>query len=356
MSEQSTPESARPTPAPLGFAVIGAGVIADVIADAIADVDDAQLRLVVARNPQTGPALAEKHAARWSADLLGWASGPDADDIDVAVVATPSGAHADPAVAALEAGKHVLIEKPLEITLEAADRIIAAERRSGRVVGVISQHRFDHASRQVFEAIRSGQLGRLTSASASCAWWRPQAYYDSAAWRGTKAVDGGGAAMNQGIHVIDLMLAMMGDPVEVSAYTALLAHERIDVEDIAVAVVRFGGGALGTIHVTTAAYPGVDTGLRIYGDRGSAVIADDELVFMQTADSDDDIHIVDSHARPLGYAHRLQIADMARAVRAHQSGDRTARPAVGTREARQALELILGMYESAQSGRPVALG
>lgn len=376
MSEQPESESSRPERRrePLGFAIAGAGVIAGVIADTIAAADDAQLRLVVARNPQTGPTLAAEHAARWTDDLLGWATAPDADDIDVVVIATPSGTHAEPAVAALEADKHVLVEKPLEITLEAADRIVAAERRSGHLVGVISQHRFDRSSQQVHEAVRSGRLGRLTSASASCAWWRGQAYYDSGAWRGTKAVDGGGAAMNQGVHVIDLLLAMMGDPVEVFAYTGLLAHERIDVEDIAVAVVRFASGALGTIHVTTAAYPGVESGLRIYGDRGSAVIVDDELVFHYEADPSLDVHAATSgaashgasqvtgagiaagHAGALGHAHRLQIEDMVRAVRAYQSGDHTARPLVGTREARQALELILGMYESAQTGRPVAMG
>ena len=123
-----------------------------------------------------------------------------------------------------------------------ARRIIAAERESGRRVAVISQHRFDRSAQRVFAAIRSGGLGTVTSVIASCAWWRGQSYYDSAAWRGTWELDGGGAAMNQAIHVIDLMVFLLGRPTEVFAYTGLLAHQRIEVEDTAVAVVRFREG------------------------------------------------------------------------------------------------------------------
>src|ERR1019366_3598192 len=118
---------------------------------------------------------------------------------------------------------------------------------------------------------------------ASCAWWRPQAYYDSGAWRGTRELDGGGATMNQAIHMVDLLLAFMGEPVEVYARTGLLAHQGIEVEDTAVATVEFASGALGLVHATTAAYPGVESSLRVYGDQGSVVIVDDELVYLHTA-------------------------------------------------------------------------
>ena len=125
-----------------------------------------------------------------------------------------------------------------------------------------------------------GNLGRITSAIASHAWWRGQSYYDSGDWRGTWAMDGGGATMNQTVHTIDLMVSILGVPVEVFAYTACLAHERIEVEDTAVAVVKFDSGALGIIHATTAAYPGLDASLRIFGSKGSAVISDDELIYL----------------------------------------------------------------------------
>jgi UDP-N-acetyl-2-amino-2-deoxyglucuronate dehydrogenase len=139
-----------------------------------------------------------------------------------------------------------MIEKPIDISLDAADRIIAAERASGAKVAVVSQHRFDRSTEEVVAAIQAGDLGRLTSGIASTAWWRGQSYYDSGRWRGTWAMDGGGAIMNQTIHTIDLLVAMMGVPTEVFAYAASLAHERIEVEDTAVAVVRFASGALGS--------------------------------------------------------------------------------------------------------------
>ena len=165
-------------------------------------------------------------------------------------------------------------------SLEAADRIVAAEETSRKIVAVISQHRFDKSTEKVTQAVRDGNLGRITSAIVSHAWWRGQSYYDSGDWRGTWAMDGGGATMNQTVHTIDLMVAILGVPVEVFAYTACLAHERIEVEDTAVAVVKFDSGALGIIHATTAAYPGLDASLRIFGSKGSAVISDDELMYL----------------------------------------------------------------------------
>ena len=188
--------------------------------------------------------------------------------------------HADGAVAALDAGKHVVVEKPIDITLAAADRIIDAEKRSGKTVAVISQHRFDRSTEKVLQAVRDGNLGPITSAIASHAWWRGQSYYDSGDWRGTWALDGGGAIMNQTVHTINLMITTLGTPVEVFAYTGCLAHERIEVEDTAVAVVKFASGALGTIHGTTAAYPGLDASLRVFGAKGSAVISNDELTYL----------------------------------------------------------------------------
>ena len=167
-------------------------------------------------------------------------------DIDVVSVCTPTGRHGEVAIEALEAGKHVIIEKPAETTVAKTDEIIAAQRRAGTQVAVISQHRFDPATEVAVAAIGNGELGRLTSGIASIDWWRGQTYYDSGDWRGTWELDGGGALMNQGVHTVDLLVATMGRPVEVFAYTGTLAHERIEVEDVAVGVVRFAeDGAIG---------------------------------------------------------------------------------------------------------------
>jgi UDP-N-acetyl-2-amino-2-deoxyglucuronate dehydrogenase len=346
------------------FAVIGAGAIGDVHAQAIRSLPDrAALSLVVSTREATARRMAEAHGAGgYSTDYDAVLADPN---IDAVSICTPSGSHADQAVAALQAGKHVMIEKPMAISLEAADRILAAERASGRKVAVVSQHRFDGSTEKVIAAIQAGDLGSLTSGIASTAWWRGQSYYDAGRWRGTWAMDGGGAIMNQTIHTIDLLVAMMGVPTEVFAYTACLAHERVEVEDTAVAVIRFGSGALGIIHGTTAAYPGLDGSVRVFGTKGSAVISDDELVYFHrnagqapelqmpvpaagtNQVTDADALTVEQHR--LGAAHVAQFADFVDAIRS----DRPVR--VGTREARAVLAVVLSLYASAASGQPVRI-
>jgi predicted dehydrogenase len=202
------------------------------------------------------------------------------DGVDLVAICTPSGLHADDAEVALAAGKHVLVEKPLDASLPRAKRfasLAAQAERRGIVVSVVSQHRFDPASVAVAEAVAQSRLGRLTSAVGSVPWWRTQEYYDSADWRGTWALDGGGAVMNQGVHMVDLLLWLLGTPAEVSAYTDRLTHQGIEVEDVAVAALRFESGALAVLHATTAAYPETGMRLAIHGTAGSAVIHDDQL-------------------------------------------------------------------------------
>jgi predicted dehydrogenase len=351
----------------LRFAVIGAGMIAAVHADALTVLGagcGAELRVIADVVAAQAAELAGKYGAEHTADVNSALTRPD---IDAVVIATPSGAHAELAIAALRAGKHVLIEKPLDVTLDAADAVIAAEQASGRTVAVVSQHRFDRSTEKVTSAVNAGQLGALTSANASCAWWRGQSYYDSAGWRGTWALDGGGATLNQAVHTVDLMLAVMGPAVEVSAYTARLAHERIEVEDTAVAAVRFASGALGTVHATTAAYPGLDASLRVFGTRGSAVIAGDELTFLHTSTGPateiamsgsgpepDHNQVTEAdrllpEERDLGPAHRAQLRDFIASVTQGRP------PRVSTASAREALALVLALYESANTGRPVRL-
>jgi predicted dehydrogenase len=327
---------------------------------ALADV--AELAVIVDIDPAKAEQLAARYGAGGYASDLAEVLGRH--DIDAVSICTPSGLHAEGAVAALDAGKHVVLEKPLDVSLAAADRIIDAEKRSGRTVAVISQHRFDKSTEKVLAAVQAGNLGTITSAIASHAWWRGQTYYDSGDWRGTWAMDGGGATMNQTVHTINLLTTIVGTPVEVFAYTACLAHQRIEVEDTAVAVVKFASGALGIIHGTTAAYPGLDASLRIFGSKGSAVISNDELVFvhenagdaaeiamseMTGANQVTDEDKLEPADLQLGGAHRRQLADFIEAV------NTGAAPRVGTAEARTSLSVILAMYESAASGRPVRL-
>ena len=293
------------------------------------------------------------------------------------VVCTPTGTHGQLAIEALQADKDVIIEKPAEITVERTDEIIAAQQASGRLVTVISQHRFDPATEVTVDAIAAGELGRLTSGIASIDWWRGQSYYDSGDWRGTWELDGGGALMNQGVHTIDLLVATMGRPVEVFAYTGTLAHERIEVEDVAVGVVRFASGALGVLHATTAAYPGMSARLQVHGDKGSVIIDSDVLSFIHRTPTDrrpppsgptgsrTTTPSTRSRSSPRPRARRLsagadpgQLGSVAHRRQyenflAALDGDEELRVDLQTN--RQAIAIITGVYESARTGRPVRL-
>jgi len=274
----------------IDVAVVGAGIIGHNHAAAV--LRHPRLRLAAVIDPvrSAREKLAEKFAHDWGADppeeydtlTEALVAGP----VGLVAVCTPTGLHADVAEEALAAGRHVLIEKPVDVSLPRARRLAAlateAEAR-GVLSTVVSQHRFDPASVAVARAVREGRLGRLTSAVASVAWWRAQSYYDSAAWRGTWALDGGGALMNQGVHTVDLLAWLLGRPVEVYAHTGRLAHDSIEVEDVAVATVRFDSGALAVLHATTAAYPGLSVRLQVHGSAGSAVLHDDQLEYFHVA-------------------------------------------------------------------------
>lgn len=355
------------------FGILGCGVIGPHHAQAIAGLaDDAELVAVADRHPERAAKLARQYdvAAYTSLDEL-----LRQRDLDAVCICTPSGEHVANAVAVLQAGKHVVVEKPVDVTLEAIDRLRAARRSSAQKVAVISQHRFDISTQIVHAAVAQGQLGRLTVGTAQVRWWRAQSYYDSGAWRGTWELDGGGALMNQSIHTIDLLQWLMGPVVEVSAYTGLLAHQRIEVEDTAVAVVRFASGALGVIEGTTAAYPGLTARLEVHGDQGSAIIDNDALVYFHSAASggaevaygaagggNQAAERLKQYAAAegapagatagadpsqLSMAHREQIRDFIAAIR----DDRE--PLVNIEEGRKPVAIILAIYESARTSRPV---
>lgn len=352
------------------FAVIGCGVIGKHHAAAIGQLGQrAELVLAVDEVAEAAQKLAADYDAEPMTSVDEALARPD---IDAVAVCTPSGQHADVAVAALDAGKHVVVEKPLDVTVTAADRVRAAQERAGRAVTVISQHRFDPASRLVHQAIRDGRFGRISSGSASVIWWRSQGYYDSGDWRGTWSLDGGGALMNQGIHTIDLLVWMLGEPVEVFAWTGCLAHERIEVEDTAAATVRFAGGALGVIHGTTAAYPGLTARLGVYGDRGSAVIDRDRLEYFHAAGADSanpaygaagdgnqaaEVLRADSGDTPgagsdpaaLSDAHTDQYRDFLDAIEQGRP------PLVTVADATRTLAVVCAIYESARTGKPVSV-
>ncbi len=284
-------------------------------------------------------------------------------DVDVVIVSTPSGAHMDSAVAAAAAGKHVVVEKPLEITTERCDHIIEACNRHRVKLCTIFPSRFADANQTLKAAVDAGRFGRLTLGETTCKWWRTQAYYDQGGWRGTKALDGGGALMNQAIHNVDLLLWMMGRATHVVGFTALLAHERIEVEDTAVACIRFASGALGVLQATTSVYPGLPKTIAIHGDKGSAVVEQEDVLKWEfAAEAPEDRGIRERFAQKTGASggssdpsaisyeyHRRQLADFVKAI---ETGGT---PLVDGREGRRAVEVILAVYRSAETGKIVEL-
>lgn len=380
---------------PLTFALVGCGAIAPTHAKAIAALPGSAL---LTHCCDENAALAESFASKFGGLKIATFDALLADPaVDVITFCTPSGLHASLGVRALEAGKHVVIEKPMEITTAACDLLIAAQRASGRKLAIISQHRFDPSSQLVNATLGRGELGKLVLAEARVPWHRSQEYYDSGAWRGTWALDGGGCLMNQGIHTVDLLLWLAGPVKTVFAQMRTAAHERIEVEDVVTATLTFTNGAVGNLMATTSAYPGFPAYIGLHGTEGSAIIEGDELKLLAikgretvhghaatahalqvatggtrsaTANAAATVASSLTQAAPVapapdaaapapasptvstwawGDAHRDQFADFIRAVRTDGT------PLVDGPAGRAAVQLINAVYESARTGRVVTL-
>jgi predicted dehydrogenase len=350
----------------LRFGIIGCGVIGRIHAEAISSLPDAQLVAVADVIPKRAHELAEKFHVTPYGDFQEMLAH---EELDVVDICTPSGLHREHACQVMRSGRHVIVEKPMEISRAAIEEMLRVQQETGVKLAVISQHRFDPVTRQVHDLVEEQAFGRLVQGLAIIPWWRSQAYYDSGAWRGTWELDGGGVLMNQSIHSIDLLQWLMGPVRSVFAYTDTLVH-RMETEDVAVAVLRFANGALGTIAATTGAYPGVSTRIEIYGDKGSAVIEDDQLSYLHLARDDReevgpygggapgkraqrtenaDTSAAQDPAALAIRSHALQIEDMIRAIR--EDGT----PLLDGHAAKHPVEIILAIYESARTHKEVTL-
>jgi predicted dehydrogenase len=343
-----------------GFGIIGCGMISNFHAKAIADVKGAKLVACYDAFPAAADRLAQATGCQAYHDLEAMLANPK---VTIVTIGTPSGAHLEPAVAAARAGKHVIVEKPLEITLKRCDQIIQACDKAGVKLSAIFPSRFHESSIEMRRAIEEGRFGRLTLGDAFVKWFRPQSYYDSGAWRGTWELDGGGALMNQAIHSVDLLTWLMGPVSEITAVTGTLAHERIAVEDCAVATLRFANGALGVVEASTAAYPGYLKRIEISGSQGSAVMEEEDIVkwdFAKRGRRDAAIHkrMQKSHSTGGGasdpaaighHGHAQQFRDVCDAI------DRNRKPAIDGHEGRRSVEIILGIYKAAETGKTVCL-
>ncbi len=356
---------------PIKVAIVGCGSIGRTHAAVVLEQPELELTALVDPIPEARAALTDWLAGRAAPAEFG-SIGEALAAADLFVLATPSGLHISGALGVLAAGKHVVIEKPLDVDLHRAQEIEAAAvaaAENGQLATVISQHRFDPASQAVADAVVGQKFGRITSAIASIAWWRAQSYYDSGDWRGTWAMDGGGALMNQGVHTVDLLLWYLGKPVQITAHTGLLAHQDIEVEDTAAAVISFESGALAVLHATTAAYPGLSASIQVMGSHGSARIDTDRLVYFhaaaeqsedarmgvqgdwdQSADviagyADEPLVVADPTVYPLG--HSRQYRDIIAALAAGTQ------PGVTVSDAVRALACVRAVYLSATLGQSV---
>ena len=344
----------------LGVGIIGCGMISRFHAKAIAEIRGAKLVACFDNFADAATRFGAEANCRAYDKLPAMLAD---SDVDVVTICTPSGAHLEPAVAAATAGKHVIVEKPLEITLKRCDKIIAECQRNKVKLATILPSRFHDASVEMKRAVDAGRFGRLTMGDAYVKWFRTQQYYDSGAWRGTWQLDGGGALMNQAIHSVDLLTWLMGPVSEIRSFTATLAHERIEVEDTAIAALKFASGALGTIEASTAAYPGYLKRIEIHGSTGSAVIEEEDLKawdFEKKDRRDAAIRrrMVErksggggaSDPSAIGHqAHAKQFRDFFGAI----LEDRP--PLVDGPEGRRSVEIILGIYKAAETGTTVRL-
>jgi UDP-N-acetyl-2-amino-2-deoxyglucuronate dehydrogenase len=338
------------------FALIGAGNVAKIHAAAINAIANSQLTVVCSRGQARGEELAQQNGAVWVQD---YHEAVNRNDVDAVIICTPSGTHGEIAEAAAHAGKHLLVEKPLEITLPRIDAMLKIADQYGIRLGCVFQSRMREGVQAAKVAIDAGRLGKLIAANAFVPWSRSAAYYQDS-WRGTWELDGGGALMNQSIHSIDLLQWLAGDVASVYAHAEALVHS-IQAEDTATALLRFANGAQGVIQGMTSLYHGQMARIEIYGSKGSIVLEDGRVILWKLADATDEeaerLTGLDtwkgsgaSDPTSIGfYLHQQQIEQFIAALQ-----DKNA-PFISGADGRKAVEIVRAIYHSARHQQPVTL-
>jgi predicted dehydrogenase len=340
----------------LRFGIVGTGVIAAFHAKAIAAASGGRLVGVSSRTLSTAQEFARQHGASFVArdaqELVASAQ------IDAICITTPSALHRAPALAAIRAGKHLMIEKPIDSSVAGTDEILREAERAGVRVGSILQARFGRGSQAMKQAIDAGRFGRLAVCSAYVKWNRSPEYYTG--WKGKLAEDGGGALINQAIHAVDLLQWFAGMPEEVFGWMTRRVHTGIESEDTCCATLRFASGALGSIEASTAVWPGWSRRIEICGESGSAVLEDDDISrweFRDARPEDDALRQMrESGAMGSGASSPTAIGfeGHLRQIQDFIDGIRERRPfAIEGAEARKAVALVTAIYESATRGTVV---
>ena len=337
------------------FGIIGCGNIGPYHAEGIRNSPGAELVAVSDSSEPKAKELGEKNKVDWYKDYKEMLKRKDIDAISIGI---PSGLHMQVAIDALEAGKHVISEKPLEVTLEKIDKMIAASKISGKHLAGILQSRFYENAKRIKADVDSGRFGKLILGDMYNKWFRSVDYYKSAGWRATWELDGGGALMNQAVHGVDLLLYYMGEVASVNAYCETLARN-IQVEDTAVAILKFKNGALGVLEAATSIYPGSSRKIEIRGTKGTAVLSDNNTLtayefeggkdeaeeFNKTKDSGG----VSNPTAISAQGHILQFTAFTNALLKGEV------PPITASEARKSVELIIAVYRSAKEKREIKL-
>ena len=331
--------------------IIGGGGISETHARAAREIPDVEIAAFYGDNYEKTAALGERYGAVYP-DLESFLNHRP---LDLVIIGSPSGLHAEQGMAAARRGLHVLTEKPIDVTAARADELIKECEQANVKLGVCFQDRVSPDIVRLKQLIDAGRAGKPILCSGYVKWFRPPEYYANSRWRGTRALDGGGALMNQGVHTIDLLLWLMGDVERVYARTLTALHE-IEVEDTSVATLEFSNGAVGTIEVCTSIYPGYQRRVEVSGSEGTIVLEHDRIVRadLRTADptlvTQSESNTNASASSPIVSdvsGHRRLIEDFLRAI------DDDGRPICDGREGRRSVQLIEAIYESSRKGLPV---
>jgi UDP-N-acetyl-2-amino-2-deoxyglucuronate dehydrogenase len=339
-----------------GFGIIGAGVVSAYHANALEAVPEAKIVAVAAN--QGADVFAAKHNCEVVPD---WREMIKRPDIQFVNICTPSWLHAEQAIAALRAGKHVIVEKPMAINLKGASEMNRAARENGVKLAVIYQKRTEEAPIKIRKAIQGGLLGKMVFGDASIKYWRNQAYYDGGDWRGKWATDGGGSSMNQGSHGIDILLYMMGDVEKIYAKIDTVAH-KIEVEDVAIAILTYKNGAYGRLATATAVNPGIGNVYEFNGTLGTIMLNEDSITSWAVSDSKEVLAketvkyvkpVASSAASsPTQFTHDGFRKQMVNLIAAATKGEELI---CSGEEGFKSVQLILGIYESARRKEEIYL-
>lgn len=338
----------------INFGIIGGGGISETHARAASEIEGVKVVAFTGANREKVESLSNKYGGRAYADLPQFLTH---EPMDAVIIGSPSGLHAQEGIECARRGLHVLVEKPIDVTVERADALISECEKANVKLAVCYQDRFSADGVRLKQLIDQGGLGRLILVSGHVKWYRPPEYYSGSRWRGKLALDGGGALMNQGIHTADLLLWLLGNVKRVYAQSRTALHN-IESEDTLVSILEFGNGALGTLETTTSVYPGYDRRIEITGSEGTIIFEHDRIIKadlktplpggIQTQTQDTNR----SSSSPIVSdvsGHKRIVEDFVNAIKTNGT------PRCDGRDGRRSVALVQAIYESARQGSPVVL-